>query len=386
MTSDLTAAARARMVQELTRDGWLRTPAWQDAFRAVPRHLFLPRFFRLAPDQQRHEAIDQEHPDWTSLVYANTVQATQLDSDDNRWQSAREHGPVDGVVTSSSTQANLMASMLEALDIQDGQRVLEVGTGTGYNAALLCHRLGDEQVTSVEYDPAVAEHARRALDEACYHPTLVIGDGGEGYPAGAPYDRLVAAYAVSAIPPDWLNQVRPGGVLVASLYRDLGVGLMVRLIVDDNGAAHGHLLPDNAYFMPTRTSPRADTDTLVRTASKQPAESARSSTLPEPISDTAPGWTALAGLLLPEVARLDILREDGAVQWLVHPDGSWAYYQHTDHHVEQGGPRRLWNEVEAAYDRWQQLDQPARERFGLTVLSDGTQRAWLDDETSIVNS
>lgn len=385
MNSDRTIQARTAMVEELTSDGWLRTPGWQDAFRAVPRHLFLPRFFRLAPDQQRHEAIDQEHPDWPTLVYANTVLATQLDSDDARWQSAREDGPVEGTATSSSTQPSLMASMLEALDIHDGQRVLEVGTGTGYNAALLCHRLGDERVASVEYDLAVAEHARHALDEAGYRPALVTGDGAEGHPAGAPYDRLIATYSVSAIPPAWLNQVRPDGVLVASLYSDLGVGLMVRLVVDDSGA-HGHLLPDSAYFMPTRAHARADTDTLIKTASKQPTETVRSSTLPEPISDTAPGWTALAGLLMPDVARLDISREDGAVQWLVHPDGSWAYYQGTDRQVEQGGPRRLWNEVEAAYDRWQQLDQPTRERFGLTVLPDGTQRVWLDRETNVISS
>ncbi|MGH3626273.1 MAG: ATP-grasp peptide maturase system methyltransferase [Sciscionella sp.] len=385
MSADRTAAARASMVEQLTRDGWLRTPAWQDAFRAVPRHLFLPRFFRLAPDRRRHEAIDRDHPDWPALIYANTVLTTQLDSDDTRWQSARDNGPVEGTATSSSTQPSLMASTLEALEIHDGQRVLEVGTGTGYNSGLLCHRLGDELVTSVEYDPTVAKHARHALEETGYHPTLVTGDGVEGHPAGAPYDRLIATYSVPAIPPAWLHQVRPGGVLVVSLYRDLGVGLMLRLVVDD-GTAHGHLLPDCAYFMPTRTHTDLDTDTLLRTASKQPTETVRSSTLPAPISDTASGWTALAGLLLPEVARLDISRSDGAVQWLVHPDGSWAYYQSTDHQVEQGGPRRLWNEVEAAYDRWQQLDQPARERFGLTVLADGTQRIWLDHDKNVVTS
>jgi protein-L-isoaspartate O-methyltransferase len=155
----------------VTRGGWLRTPAWQEAFQNLPRHVFLPRFFRLTPDGQRYEAIDQQHPDWLDLIYTNRVLATQLDSDDTHWQEAREHGPIEGTATSSSTQPSLMATMLEALDIRDDHEVLEVGPGTGYNAALLCHRLGDQHVTSIEYDAQVAYQARHALTTTGYPHT-----------------------------------------------------------------------------------------------------------------------------------------------------------------------------------------------------------------------
>lgn len=70
-------------------------PAWQEPFQNLPRHVFLPRFFRLTSDGQRYEAIDQHHRDWLDLIYANAVLATQLDSDDSRWQEAREHGPIE---------------------------------------------------------------------------------------------------------------------------------------------------------------------------------------------------------------------------------------------------------------------------------------------------
>jgi protein-L-isoaspartate O-methyltransferase len=78
--------------------------------------------------------------------------------------------------------AGVVAEMLAALEAEPGMRVLEVGTGTGYNAALLAHRLGIGNVVSVEVDPVVAEHARQALAAAGFSGvTVVTGDGAEGY-------------------------------------------------------------------------------------------------------------------------------------------------------------------------------------------------------------
>lgn len=380
----ITAQARTAMAAELARDGWLRSEAWQDAFREVPRHPFVPRFFRLTPDMQRYEAIDQHHPEWLRFVYANTVLTTQLDGDDARWRVARGIGPVQGVATCSSTQPSLMASMLEALDFEDGHHVLEVGTGTGYNAALLSHRLGARQVTSIEYDRGVARRARHALHELGYRPMLITGDGDEDS-AGGLYDRLVATYSVTSVPPAWLAQVRPGGVIVTSLYGGLDVGLMVKLVVDDDGSAHGHVLADHACFMPTRTHPRTATDSLLRAAAAQPPGTTRLSTLPEPLSDPTTGWAVLAGLLLPDVVRMDIGRHDGGVQWLLAPDGSWAYFQTIDNHVEQGGPRALWNHIENIFRYWRQLGGPDEYRLGLSVSTDGVQQIWLDNRMNTID-
>jgi methyltransferase of ATP-grasp peptide maturase system len=379
MTVDETALLRAALVTELTDHGWLRTAPWMDAFRSVPRHVFLPRYFRLTPDGRRYEAIDADHPAWLDTIYSNSVATTQLDSDDTLWDQARRNGPIEGTPTSSSTQPSLMATMLEALEVQDGHRMLEVGTGTGYNAALLAHRLGANAVASVEYDSSVAQRARQALTAAGYNPTVIVADGSTGCPARAPYDRLIATYSVTAIPPAWLAQLRPGGLLVTSLYRDLNAGLLVRLTVTDRGTGVGRLLDDSAYFMPTRSQPSTNTAALVRAASHQDGET-RSSELPGPVTDDASGWTALAALMLPDVARLDIQRDDGQVQWLVHPDGSWAYYQASDRLVEQSGPRHLWDELEAAHARWQSLGAPARDRLGITVHPNGHHRVWIDEE------
>lgn len=379
---DDAALRRARLVDELVRGGWLRTGPWREAFGAVPRHLFVPRFFRLTGDGLRYGAIDAEHPEWLGLVYANSVATTQLDGDDSRWALARVEGAVEGTPTSSSTQPSVMAVMLEALDAEDGQRALEVGTGTGYHAALLSHRLGSAAVTSVEYDPAVSRQAGLALEAAGYSPTLVVGDGAGGHEPAAPYDRLVATYSMGGIPPAWVAQLRPGGVLVTSLYRDLHAGLLVRLTVTGDGSASGRLLNDAAYFMPTRTQPGFRATELVRAASQQAGER-RGTQLP-PFPDEASGWTALAALLLPGVARLDIVGDDGRVQWLVHPDGSWACYEAEARRVEQGGQRRLWNELEAAHARWHLVGEPARDRLGLTVTPDGAQHVWVDEPDNTV--
>jgi len=100
--------------------------------------------------------------------------------------------------------------MLAALDAHEGHRVLDTGTGTGYNAALLAHRLGAEQVTSIEVDPDVAASARTALsDNGFGGVTTVTGDGALGYPSGGPYDRVIATAACNQIPYAWIAQTRP---------------------------------------------------------------------------------------------------------------------------------------------------------------------------------
>ncbi|TCK20944.1 ATP-grasp peptide maturase system methyltransferase [Pseudonocardia endophytica] len=382
---DPITAARHAMVEQLTRDGWLRSPEWIEAFRAVPRHLVAPEVFQATPDGRAFQAIDEQSPDWLQLVYDNSVLTTQLDCDRTRWTGARENGPTQGTATSSSTQPSLMASMLEALDVGDGDRVLELGTGTGYNTALLCHRLGDDSVISVEYDPDVAAWARRALAEQGYHPTLVVGDGATGYPDGGPYDRLLATYSVPSIPYEWITQTRPGGVIVCSIFHDLDVGLMLALTVDEHGSAHGHLLSDEAYFMPSRLHDRLPLDDLLAAAAVAPDGTKRRSRLPGLIPDPAPGWAALTALLTPGLARLTLTRTDGPVQWLLHPDGSWAFHDPQTGQVEQGGPRHLWTRVEEAHELWNRLGRPSRTRIGITV-SASVLTVWIDEPDRSIHS
>jgi protein-L-isoaspartate(D-aspartate) O-methyltransferase len=112
-----------------------------------------------------------------------------------------------------------MANMLELLDAQKGHHVLEIGAGTGYNAALLAHLVGETgQVTTIDIDEDIAEEARRHLRAAGYERVQVVcGDGGLGYASAAPYDRIILTTAASDIAPAWFEQLAPGGLLVIPL-------------------------------------------------------------------------------------------------------------------------------------------------------------------------
>lgn len=137
----------------------------------------------------------------------NDAVVTQVDD-------GAENGP--GLPTSSSSAPSIMAAMLDALDVRPDQWVLEIGTGTGWNAALLCELVGDaDRVTTVEVDPVLAERARGALEDAGYRTRVVTGDGAAGFPALAPYDRIIATCTVRDIPRAWLAQTRDGGLIVA---------------------------------------------------------------------------------------------------------------------------------------------------------------------------
>jgi protein-L-isoaspartate O-methyltransferase len=102
-----------------------------------------------------------------------------------------------------------------AARVADGMRVLEIGTGTGWNAALLAHRLGHAAVTSVEIDPDITRQAAQALTAIGHTPKVVCADGSLGYPMDAPYDRVIATCAVSTVPYAWVAQTRPGGMILA---------------------------------------------------------------------------------------------------------------------------------------------------------------------------
>jgi methyltransferase of ATP-grasp peptide maturase system len=369
------ARRRARLVRTLEAAGVLANPAWRAAFATVPRHVFLHRFFRSGQDGT-WTAVDESDPDWLDEVYADRVLVTQLDGDPARWTVARATGPVFGVPTSSSSQPAIMAVMLAILDVANGHRVLEIGTGTGYNAALLCHRLGDANVTTVDIDPDIVAVAAARLLECGYRPVCVATDGAEGYPAGAPYDRVLATCAVARIPLPWLAQTRPGGLIVTTLHRPLGAGL-VRLTVADDGRGVGRVLAEDGRFMPLRAHRLARATRPADTSSGVERPTALGADV---LVDPRSRFEFYAGLLLPEVTATG---EGTGTVWLAHPDGSWARIdgRRGRYRVRQGGPRMLWDVVETAHAEWVALGQPARDRFGVTVEPD-RQELWLDEPDS----
>ncbi|GGM69502.1 protein-L-isoaspartate O-methyltransferase [Longimycelium tulufanense] len=381
-TERLATKLRERMVAELVEEGALRDRAWREAFLRVPRHVFLPRFFR-QDVRGRWAAVAEGDRDWLRLVYLDRVWVTQLDGDDARWDETRRNGPTTGVPTSSSSEPSLMALMLEDLDVHDGHRVLEIGTGTGYNAALVCHRLGSTRLSTVDVDDALVRRATERLSTCGFHPTVATADGALGYPPDAPYDRVLGTCAVARVPLPWLAQTRPGGLVLTTLHRPLGAGLVL-LTVHDAEHAEGRVLPTDARFMPLRAHSGPEVEELLSQAAQQNGASRGTRLGARTVTSPGSSFEFFAGTALPGVRTAGEFQGGGPQRvWLLHPDGSWARHTTADgrYSVEQSGPRRLWDEVEAAHTEWVHLGRPERDRFGLTVTGHG-QWLWLDHPES----
>lgn len=344
---------------------------WRDAFASIPRELFIPDdVWRITEGGTRlvpiHRAADLVA--WRDLVYSREAIATQVDGTED--------------VTSSSSMPEVMALMLDRLDPRPGGRILEIGTGTGWNAALLAHRFGDENVISVEVDPLVSDRARTALERAGRNPSVVTADGSDGYPPGAPYDRVIATCAFYQMPYPWVAQARPGGRIVAP-WSNASYGGLAVLDVSGDGTASGHFRGDTA-FMPLRSQARAWHRVADLVHDDDPAEETTTPLFPGPMFNSPDGEFAL-GALMPDCDVRTFSDDDDpnhAELYLLEPDTrSWA---HLDYHpeddrwpVRQHGPRRLWDEFEGAHSWWDEHGHPERTRFGMTVTPD-RQWTWLD--------
>jgi protein-L-isoaspartate(D-aspartate) O-methyltransferase len=180
---------RCALVDQLIERGRVTTPQVEAALRSVPRHAFLPE----------HE-----------LAAAYADEAVGL-----KWHRGRP--------LSSVSQPSMIAAMLEMLDVRAGSRVLEIGTGSGYNAALLATLAGTGgHVVSVEVDEQLATKAISLLRSAGFDSVDVqVGDGRAGWPAGAPYDRIIVTASSPGPEESWVEQLDEGGRMTVPLAHEL---------------------------------------------------------------------------------------------------------------------------------------------------------------------
>ncbi|MET9712316.1 methyltransferase domain-containing protein [Nocardiopsis alba] len=363
---DHTALART-LAERLPAPGHIR-----DLFATVPRHRFLPDVV-WGENRVRHDRTTD--PDgWLHTAYTDQALITQRDD-------GVEGGM--GLPTSSSSAPTVMARMLTAARIEPDHRVLEIGTGTGYNAALLSGLLGARSVTTIEIDEAVAAAARSALHAHGVSPTVITGDGelsGEGFPL---YDQVIATCTVSEVPAAWVHQVREGGRIVTPWSPTPGAPGGVLAVLEVTSTRAEGRFEGSLAFMWARGQRRPGRGVPVDAVADQ---------VDRVDGDPRESWldgelSLLLALLMPHWCH-GMGMEDGAEDpyvWIASTTcSSWARL-HADGRVEQGGSRRLVDQASRAWEAWETWNRPEVSDFGLTVdLERGLQTVWIQGSQHVL--
>ncbi|MFI8437374.1 methyltransferase [Streptomyces sp. NPDC079020] len=354
------------------------------ALREVPRHRFLPETVWVRDGRGGYRPIDRvtDPEQWMAAAYEDQTLVTQF---------------TDGLPSSSASMPSMVLRMLRLAKVitparneQQPFKVIELGTGAGFNAALLCALLGSGAVTTVELDPVLAEQGERNLKATGYAPAVVRGDAGKGWPDSAPYARVLATFSVDRVPPAWLTQTMPGGRIVTPWTSSWCCYGTLALTIGASGTAEGRF-HDFASFMPMRPSveePPPNGDRGRPAPVPDPVPEVRSVTEVSPWAVAGGDLDAEfhIGLTVPGAFfSWDTTGEHVPVRLRVgdRTSTSWATVDFDGTHtteftLTQAGPRHLWTEITAAYAAWESNGRPGVGRHGLTVHGDGRHTLWLD--------
>lgn len=345
---------------------------WARPVGMTQRHIFIPRWWERGPDSwQLHDGASNPEQ-WLEAAYSPRTLVTRVGA------LHADHATTEtaiGESTSAATDPRLIVFMLRHGMIQLGSTVLCVA-GSGYTAAILSRRLGDTSVTAIDIDPYLVQSATERLDSVGLHPATAVCDITGELPGQ--FDRIISTVSVRPVPRSWLTALNPGGRLVSSIA---GTGLLMTAEKTEDGGAVGRIADEAApVFMGTRTDddyPAAGTDDLFERVRDQDGEEVTTSRFP--VLAEIPSWDwdvmSMIELTCPGIEyQFDSTTDGRRTAWMLHADGSWARMTglpDTPTEVHQGGPRRLWSELEAILVRRERDGRLPAHGAHVTITSDG---------------
>ncbi|MFJ9343789.1 methyltransferase domain-containing protein [Streptomyces sp. NPDC101733] len=329
----------------------------------VPRHEFAPDRLWSWNGDDAYVPVDRDRdPDgWADLVYSGPDDSTITQI-------------LDGLPSSSLSCVAVVADMLDSLMPEPGHRVLEVGTGAGWNAGLLAARAGSGNVVSVELDDGLAQAAGHRLTALGLDVGVHTGDGNAGWPEGAPYDRTMATYAVDEVPWAWVEQTRPGGRIVFPWGR---LGHIALTVADDGTSASGWV-QGLGMFMPSRGTDQGREHHVIR-GDAAPDLAVRVDHDLRALTDAHLVFALRVSH--PDIRITTRTIADGLLIQLHDGVDSWATAtvdEAGNTTAYEGGPRRLLADIEAGRRRWEAHGTPPLWDFGMTVTPGG-QQVWAGE-------
>lgn len=382
-----TEDTRAEFLRVLKIRTRLTDPALLAAVTAIPRDEFIGDIYeRTNITTGRFEPIERGSERWLARMSDPSFSLVTAIS--------RENEAEDGIPRIAATAPVTVARMLELGAFREGERVLQVGTGPGYLAALLAHRLGAGNVTSVDIDEEAISAATATLRKLVSTgilsgmPRLEVANANdfEDRLGGQRFDGIISTVSFERVPPAWLPRINPGGRVVAPLGgAGTAAGRVVTLTADHTGHLAGRFAPFMSDIMRDRDLDSAPARTTAPLTMRPGGTRLTENEL------TDLDFAFFAGLHQPDL-RLPVAADSRGLVEIVGRNGDYAVASvkvppgRPLGQARQAGEEDLFKIVEGIHGRWQAQGSPKPHELGLTIDPNGTHKYWVRTPDKVLNT